>query len=249
MLVEQNHTRNIGRIRLGVWLLSFIFILTRAGTAQAKWIADFPSEPGGLQSPTNLVISNWFLDVGYDGEGNFSVSSQFPGVAVVNNFTDPIYDIGADSTLNIALTIDPATGVPRNGTLTITGAASSYYTSKSSGNLLTGTITQFGFPSPTDATKNAGAENFQFLFNSTGGDFAPYFHSIAVNLTTVDVDFDGTFGSTAFFNTGSYSAQSDVYSGPLSATPVPEPSSVMLMCLGVLTLAGGRRILGGTRLP
>ena len=156
VLVGQNRTRCVSRVHLGVWLASFIFMLAWAGTIQANWISDFPSEPGILESSTNPVISNWFLNVGYDGAGNFSVSSQYPGIAVLNNFSDSIYDIGADSTLNIAMSIDPQTGAPRGGALTVTGEASSYYTSKSSGNLLTGTITQFGFAGPIDAANSAG---------------------------------------------------------------------------------------------
>ncbi len=238
MFVGRSRTRNVGCARFGVWLMGFL--LAAAGTAHANWIDDFPDEPGSLQSPTNLVVSNWFLDVGYDGKGSFSVSSVYPGVAVMNNFTDPIYDIGSNSTLNIAMSIDPATGAPLGGTLTITGDASSYYTSKSSGILLTGSVAQFGYSAADDGT---GTENFQFLFRTTGGDLAQYFSCIAMNLSTVDVDFDGTFGDTAFSNTDPFTAQSDTFAGRIYATPVPEPSSVLLMCLGVLTLAAGPRIL------
>ncbi len=242
-----NRTRNVSRSRFGFWLASLILMLATAGAAQAAWVSDFPDEPGSLQSSTNMVICNWLLDVGYDGAGNFSVSSQYPGVAVMNNFTDPIYDIGSQSTLSIALSIDPATGAPLNGTLTITGDATEFYTPKGSGTLLTGTICQFGFPGATAAANSDGAQNFQFLFKTTGGDLAPYFPSIAVNLNSVDVDFDGTFGDTPFFTTDSYSAQSDTYSGFLYATPVPEPSSVLLLGLGVLTFAAGPKILRGAR--
>ncbi len=244
-----NRTRNVSHSCLGFWLMSLILMLATAGRAQAEWVSEFPDEPGRFQSSTNLVISNWFLDVGYDGAGNFSVSSQYPGVAVMNNFTDPIYDIGSESTLNIALSIDPATGAPLSGTLTITGDASEFYTPKGSGTLLTGTICQFGFPGATDAANSDGAQNFQFLFKTTGGDLATYFPSIAVNLNSADVDFNGTFGDTPFFTTDSFSAQSDTFSGFLYATPVPEPSSVLLLCLGVLTLTAGPRILRGAKTP
>ncbi len=241
MLVTKNRTRH-ACFRLGLSLFCLIAAGTWASTTQADWIAGFPPEPGISQSPTNLDMTHWLLTVSYDGAGNFSVYSQYPGVGVLNNFSDPIYDIGPNTALNIALQINPTTGAPISGSLIITGDASTYYTASPTGTLLTGDISQFGYAEPGNTTP--GAEHFEFLFTTTGGDLAAWYPSIAINLTFVEINFSGVFGNTPFENTDSYSAQSDTFSGP---TPVPEPASLSLLCFGALAVSTGLGILRGTK--
>lgn len=238
MLVIQN--RN-ACLRLVLCLACLTFAVAWASTANADWIAGFPPEPGGSQSPTNLDLTHWMLTVSYDGAGNMSVTSQYPGVGVLNNFSDPIYDIGPNTALSIAMSINPTTGAPISGSLIITGDATTYYSASPSGTLLTGSISQFGFADPGNTTP--GAEHFQFLFNTTGGDLAQWYPSIAINLSWVGINFSGVFGNTPFFD-DSGSAFTDSFSGP---TPVPEPASISLLCFGALAVSTGLGILRGTK--
>lgn len=216
---------------LGISLLILGLLTSCATTVRASWIPNFPAEPWTSESPTNLDLSHWFLTVSYDGDGNFTVDSQFPGVAALNNGD---YDIGSDSTLSISMILNPSTGAPISGSLLITGDAPDYAASPA-GILLTGSIAQFGF-SPTSTTSPA---NFQFLFNTTGGQLADVYPSIAINLSWVDINFNDF--TTSFFD-DSGSAQTDTF----TANPVPEPTSLSLLCLGTLTAATGLRVLPGT---
>ncbi len=231
------------RLRLGLSLVCLTLIAVWAGSARADWIVGFPPEPGGTESPTNLDMTHWLLTVSYDGAGNFTVSSQYPGVGVLNNFSDPIYDIGTNTTLNIAMSINPTTGAPISGSVVITGDATPYYSASPSGTLLTGSISQFGFADPGDTT--SGAEHFQFIFDTTGGDLAAWYPSIAINLDYVNINFSGTFGNIAFVD-DSGNAFSDSFSGPPMA-PVPEPASISLLCFGALAVTGGLGILRGAK--
>lgn len=238
--VTQNRTRNY-LLRLLLSLICLTFAALSSGTAQADWIAGFPPEPGVGQSPTNLDITHWVLTVSYDGAGHFQAYSQWAGVGVMNNFSDPIYDIGPNTAIDIDMMLNPTTGAPLSGTLTILGDASSYFAASPSGTLLTGTISQFGFAGSGNA--GSGTENFQFIFNTTGGDLASLYPTIAVNLTFAEVNFSGIFGNTPFFNTDSYTAQADTFAGPPSVTPVPEPASLSVLCFGALALSAGVGIL------
>jgi hypothetical protein len=243
-LVNEKQTSTVRRLRLVAWMLCLGLLLAWTSAVHADWIPGYPAEPGlSGESPTNLDITTWFLEVSYDGAGHFSAVSQYPGVAVMNNFSDPIYDIGPNAALSLSVTLTPS-GQPTSGSITITGDATSYYVASSSGTLLTGTIAKFGFADPTEAATDSGSENFQLIFSTTGGDLASLFPAIAVNLELVDVNFDGTFGATAF-DDASGNAQADSFSATLS--PVPEPSTLGLLCFGALTLMTGLVILRGTR--
>jgi len=120
-------------------------------------------------------------------------------------------------------------GIPTSGALSIGGTVAAL--GATTGTLLAGSILQFGFQDPP------GDEIFEFLFNVTGGDLARYCGGQAVViLDAVDSGFRGTFGAD-FANTGL--GDSDT-----SSSPVPEPSSgmVMLSLLGCgLATRGLRR--------
>jgi hypothetical protein len=209
------------------------FVLAWPGAARADYIPGFPDAPGGTESFTNIDITSYGLTVNYDGGSHeLTVYSQSSFGTLINDGNEELDGTGD---LSIAITIDPLTGIPQpGGTLSITGDAPDY--GGSSGNILTGTISQFGFALPADAEANHSSEHFQFIFNTTGGDLASYYPSIAVNLTIVDLDTDGgsfttdgTFASS--FSDISGNAQTDTY-----AAPAPEPSTLALACLGVFVL-------------
>jgi hypothetical protein len=202
----------------------------------------FPAAPGLAESPTVLDITANTLSVSYSsGTGIFSVSSQFslpfPNATVfLNDDSNSSYDISGSPGLTISLEITPSGALNGPGTLTITGNAYG----GNSGNLLTGSISQFNFPNSSQGSTLAGGEEFQFIFNTTGGDLASYYPSIAVDLEEVDTNFNGTFAS---FDDESGNAQTDNY-----AAPAPEPAALTLACLGVLVFVARFVILRGTRM-
>jgi hypothetical protein len=217
------------------------------GAARADFISGFPQAPGGSESPTVLDLTSSYLETKYDGAGLFTVESTWTGATSLNNDSiHPLYDLSGDGNLDISLTIDPTTGAPLSGTLTISGDASNHYTGgTNTGNLLTGTISQFGFPSASQGPANDGAEVFEFIFNTTGGDLAAYYPSIVVNLSEVDIKFNGTFGTNIFDDATEENGQTDTYAGAVAPEP---PTLVIFWCLGGLFLLARFVILGGTRM-
>jgi hypothetical protein len=120
----------------------------------------------------------------------------------------------------IDLTVD-ANGNPLSGSLNVFGTVAEI--GATSGTLLTGEITDFGFIDPP------GGDIFEFAFALTGGDLAPYYgHQRAlVVMNLFNSGFDGTF-ATDFVNDGLGVA--DTYGH------MPEPSHVGLLLLGLFTL-------------
>jgi hypothetical protein len=242
MLVRQNCTRNFSRFWLSLpslasLLISLAFFSAWSGVALADYIPDFQGAPGAANESSTVldITTTYYVHVSYDGSGNFAATGGYPQL---NDDSDPIYDVGgAINEMDINLTINPTNDALTGGTLLIYGEASSHYTGSSSGYLLEGTISQFGFPNPSQASTGHGDEEFQFIFNTTGGDLAAFYPAIAVDLEHVNVNFSGTFGSTAFDDT-SFIATSDTYA-------VPEPSSLSLLCFGAVVM--GYNVLRSAR--
>jgi len=121
---------------------------------------------------------------------------------------------------NITASIDEL-GNATDGSLTIEGTIAALgYTS---GTLLTGDLTAFGF--------NASGDPLEFVFVVTGGDAADLFGPV-VGIKLSDSGFTGTFAD--FENTGN--GRNTV--GPLAT---PEPGSILLMLTGLGVLFGLRK--------
>jgi len=245
--VRQTKIGHIGLLGWGVLLASLALMLAWPAAAWAEFIAGFPDAPGGSESHTNIDITNFSLSVSYNGSTHvISATSLFDYDAWINDGNEELDGTGD---LSLQVTIDPSNGNPLNGTMSISGDAYG----GSAGNLLTGTISQFGFALPADAMADQSSEHFQFIFNTTSGDLASYFPSIAVNMTAVNLHSNGgsfttngTF-ATSFGSTG-YSAQTDTYAAP-TPTPTPEPATLTTLgCLGIVVLIARYRILCGTRM-
>ena len=113
------------------------------------------------------------------------------------------------------------TGLPLSGSLDVTGTIPGLATS---GTLLTGTLSQFGFGP-------GGGDIFEFVYNITGGDLAPFYHGkTGIILTATGSGFTGSFAAS--FATDASQAAADNF-----FMPVPEPSSAWLFMalLGVWT--------------
>lgn len=132
--------------------------------------------------------------------------------------------------------VDPGTGQPVNGTvkgtLTISGKIPSL--GATSGTLLVGEISQFGYKAPPISSCGAG-EIFEFIFDAKGGDLMPRYYprKICVVLDAGDSGFSGGF-KTSFAN-HFFSGRSDTF--------VPAPSTVVML----LSLIGGGLIRKGWR--
>jgi len=150
---------------------------------------------------------------------DYEPSSGSTGTLTVTGWPTTITMAGTDTadlidngTYNLIAVINKANGQPLSGTLDIGGTVAGL---ASSGTLLTGQLSQFGF-------QDSGGDIFEFTFNITGGDLAKYYNSQAgVILTATGSAFDGSFATR--FATGASEAVSDNF------TVVPEPTSLMLL--------------------
>ena len=138
----------------------------------------------------------------------------------------------AGGTFDLTATID-ASGNLTGGTLSIGGTVASL--GFTSGTLLTGTLTDFGFP-------NVGSDPFEFLLDVTGGDAAGLYGGVPAGVilsgTGFDGDFNGNFDNLALLDgvptPGTGTAVADV-------APVPLPAALWLFGTGLLGLIGVSR--------
>jgi len=141
---------------------------------------------------------------------------------------------------SLSMTVMRSTGAVVSGSLSISGDILDGPTY--SGLLLEGDITDFGFQDPAPPFNPGLGEGsiFEFVVHVTGGELhAPYYTDdtagIIMNIGNASgaPPFTGVFTS-AFQNTG-LSGLSDTF--PMADPNIPEPSSVMLLGLGLVPLA------------
>lgn len=162
------------------------------------------------------VYSGW-IAVNYDASsltGHFTAAGScetfdLTGEAPIdywsNSYTPNLFQID--------MYVNKGSGAPLSGTLTISGG----FDGIGNGTLLSGSISQFGFPDP------GNGDNLEFVFDVNGGilntNTPSYFPSQALVLLHT-TGFAGTF-ATDFANDG--------YSGNSDTKAIPEPSSVTLL--------------------
>lgn len=171
------------------------------------------------------------LTVGYvpssSGTGTFSVEG-YPSTFTIAG-TNSQYTMSSSTLYDLTAEINQSTGQATSGTLAIEGTIMPL--GATTGTLLTGNLSQFGY-------QTAGGDSFEFVFNVTGGDLAPYYSGqIGVILAVPSSSFLGDFSTS--FNNGSSPAYSDNFSFP---TAVPEPcSAVLLGAIGCALVLLNRR--------
>ena len=129
------------------------------------------------------------------------------------------------STFEINMKVNPSTGQPVSGSLTINGSVPSPYNAGSP--LLTGSISKFGF------INQPGGQLFDFVFDSIVGSLSSTFGStVGVKINGWNTNFDGTFGSN-FSNAANpyYRGTADVFAGP-----VPEPLTLAGLALALASM-------------
>lgn len=253
--------------------------LTRAAEAGLLGI-----NPPAVTTDTNPNIFSQDLGIIYDGStGKLTIDNPPIYTPPLNYPTSPFNfftggpsnqglqipppdpsNAHSNSAFHIDMTFNTSTGVPTGGNFSLTGTYPSL--GANSGTLLQGTFDAANYPSNFGYT-STGSE-FQFIFNTTGGDFAANFSQIAVDVSQIQLvdssnnpyTFTG-FGSTsftgydvadpdAFLDSAPPSALADTYSWPPSIS-VPEPSSLPLFLFGtaiviaVQFLRRGRTLLQG----
>jgi hypothetical protein len=153
---------------------------------------------------------------------SYSPSSGNVGTLTVNGWPTSFNITGStasnamvvDGQYDLTAQINNQTGQLISGSLNIAGTIPSL---ASSGTLLTGQPSQFGFMPPP------GGDIFEFLVSVTGGDLASYFHGqIGIELTAFNSGFNGSF--TSNFSTPVCQAVSDTF-----FQPVPEPATGVLL--------------------
>ncbi|MGA2253385.1 MAG: PEP-CTERM sorting domain-containing protein [Thermoguttaceae bacterium] len=164
-------------------------------------------------------LSAGYLNVTYDATTGIINAQGWPTSFTLsdNPTPDSVSIVGGQYDLTAKVT---PTGQPVSGSLDVTGTIPGL--ALSSGTLLTAQVSQFGFQS-------GGGDIFEFVFNVTGGDLAPYYHGKTnVILDAWNSGFDGSFANN--FAASPYLSVADT-----SAVAVPEPSTALLL-LSVLAL-------------
>ena len=173
-------------------------------------------------APLNLTLLDFpdivssFIDVNYNAGTDAFTASGF-ALELDDDGSVPAEAI-TNGTFNLNASID-ASGSLSSGSLSIGGTVASL--GFTSGTLLTGNLTAFGFP-------DSGGDPLEFLFSVTGGDATGLYGSIGGIILSGGTGFTGDF-NTDF--TGNGSAVADV-------APVPLPAAVWLFGAGLLGLVG-----------
>ena len=177
-------------------------------------------------------ITSGFIDVTYDATANilsangFALTLDDDGVGDLEN----IYAFGSDidpGTFLITAEIDDF-GTLIGGTLTVEGTVPDL--GFNSGTLLTGDLTDFGYP-------DAGGNPLEFLFDVTGGDVAGLYAGTSGGVILGATGFGGSFAADfdnlMFGMPGTGAGFGD--------TGVPEPSTLSLLMLGLIATRLRRR--------
>jgi hypothetical protein len=158
-----------------------------------------------------------FLNAGYNSSTGILSATGWPISFDLNGTMYPSI-VGGQYTLSTHVN---SAGQAGPGALDITGTIPNL---ASSGTLLTGQLSEFGF-------QPGGGDIFEFDFDITGGDLAPYYDGhVSIVLDAQDSGFDGSFSKS--FEASPYLSVAD------NGIAVPEPTAfVLLACASAVGLA------------
>ena len=189
-------------------------------TAALLFAGAAAATPLNLHLESHPDIASSFIDVTYDAGTDALVASGLAAALYPDNSGVFVDIIGGQFELAATVLSD---GSATGGSLSITGSVPG-----SGPSLLTGVLVDFGF-------HVAAGGPLEFIFQVTGGDLAPLYGGLGAAAAVIlsETGFGGSFASD-FDNliTGPGSSPGVSNTG----VPVPEPSSFMLMTLGLLAL-------------
>jgi hypothetical protein len=198
-------------------LAAGVFLCSSVARATPLYITlvDFPD-----------IVSS-FIDVLYDAPTDAFSANGF-ALELDNDGVAP-NEIIAGGTFALNATIDDSGILGPGGTLTIGGTVTSlgYLT----GTLLTGDLTDFGFP-------DAGGDPLEFLFDVTGGDAATLWAGqkggVILSFSGFSGDWTADWDNLLNGDEGTGTAVADTGA-------IPEPATLTLMLMGGGALLGARR--------
>jgi hypothetical protein len=207
------------RVALGACLAAFLWASPSAATPLFLTLEQTPD-----------VVSS-FLDVTYDATTDSLAISGF--AQELDDGSGPALTI-ASGTFDLTAIIDD-TGALSGGSLTIGGTVASL--GFTSGTLLTGSLTGFGFP-------DAGGNPLEFSFDVTGGDLAALYGGQPGGVIVGGSGFGGSFASDFDNLSGGLPGTG---TGSSNTAPIPEPAAGALLglALGGLGWVGRRRMATG----
>ena len=183
-------------------------------------------------TPLNLTlfdspdIMSGLIDVTYDAGSGAFVASGFALELDDDGLGDPLTIADGDFTLQA--TID-GSGILLGGSLTYGGTVASL--GFDSGALLTGNLTDFGFP-------DAGGDPLEFLFNVTGGDAATLFGPVG-GIILSGTNFGGSFAND--FDNLIAGIPGTGFGTNNAGVPVPEPTTMLLVGVGLAGIFAFRK--------
>ncbi|MEA3404808.1 MAG: PEP-CTERM sorting domain-containing protein [Pseudomonadota bacterium] len=206
-----NLSKTLGAFALG---LSLLTVSAQSNAAALDLNQTYPDIVSGFLSVDYLEISNELNISGYALElaDDASTTSTI-------DFSDINYQLNA---------IIDETGTFVSGSFDITGTIAGRY--ETAAPLLSGTLDAFGF---TDAgtlefTYNTATGQATDIFNDIGG--------IIIGFSGYENSIDGF--NTNWSNEGNIETKIDTFS---MTSPVPEPSTILLFGLGLITVFGFAR--------
>ena len=202
------------------------------------------AEAAPLDLTTNSPgdVTTFAIDVSYTASSGTLVADSSGDGQLYSVIDDNGYFYPAD--FEISATVNPTTGALVSGTVELSGAE--YYTVDGSPfvaggddvTLIEGNLIAFGFPDPTNSTNVP----LEFEFQVTGGALTapgePYYNAltggIELHMISSTPFFTGNWPASDFSGSTD-SSYSDTF--PMTYAPTPEPSTFLLLMVGVLPFA------------